>query len=183
MSAGMFDPLATGSARVAAVQELEWRVIIPAPEDAPARPPAHPTLGRPSMRWEYRDGANWLSGYVCRFDGVSASSPSTSMESSSGIEDGGKEIRSLVFAEHKRRGRQWRWQGFPKPRPLYGLDRLAARPEAPVVICEGEKAADAAGKLLLDYVAVTSPGGRRRPRLCRLVGARRLSRRHLARCR
>jgi putative DNA primase/helicase len=60
---------------------------------------------------------------------------------------------------HPEYGREWRWLGFPKPRPLYGLDRLAARPKAPVVVTEGEKAADAAALLLLDHVAVTSPGG------------------------
>jgi putative DNA primase/helicase len=72
---------------------------------------------------------------------------------------GGKEIRSLVLAEHKKWGRQWRRLGFPKPRPLYGLDRLEARSDAPVVVTKGEKAADAAGELLPDHVAVTSPGG------------------------
>ena len=45
------------------------------------------------------------------------------------------------------------------PRPLYGLERLAARPEVRVIITEGEKAADAAGALLPGWVAVTSPGG------------------------
>ena len=66
---------------------------------------------------------------------------------------------SLVFAEHPKFGRRWWWHGLPKPRPLYGLDRLAARPAAPVIICEGEKAADAAGALLPDHVVMTSPGG------------------------
>ena len=47
------------------------------------------------------------------------------------------------------------------PRPLYGLERLAARPEVRVIITEGEKAADAAGALLPGWVAVTSPGGAR----------------------
>jgi len=50
--------------------------------------------------------------------------------------------------------REWRWKNVPTPRPLYGLDRLAAHPDAPVVICEGEKAADAAARLLPDHVAV-----------------------------
>jgi putative DNA primase/helicase len=74
------------------------------------------------------------------------------------VPGGGKEIRSLVFAEQKKWGRQWRWLGFPKPRPLYGLDRLAARPDAPVIVTEGETAADAAAELLPDHVAITSPG-------------------------
>ena len=70
-----------------------------------------------------------------------------------------KEIRSLIYAEHPKFGRQWRWLGFPRPRPLYGLDRLAERPDAPAIVTEGEKAADAAGALLPDHVAITSPGG------------------------
>ena len=51
-------------------------------------------------------------------------------------------------------------KGFPDPpRPLYGLARLAQRPDAPVLVVEGEKAADAAGKTFPDYVCVTSPFG------------------------
>jgi hypothetical protein len=141
----MFDPLPKGSneAPPARPAAPEWRVILPVPEDAPAPPSKHPTLGAGAARWEYRDAAGRLLGFICRFDPKA-----------------GKEIRGLVFAEHKKWGRQqWRWLGFPKPRPLYGLDRLAARPEAPVIVTEGEKAADAAGTLLADYVAMTSPGG------------------------
>jgi putative DNA primase/helicase len=36
---------------------------------------------------------------------------------------------------------------------------LAARNDAPVLICEGEKSADAAALIFPDYVCVTSPGG------------------------
>ena len=56
---------------------------------------------------------------------------------------------------------EWRWKSWDVPRPLYGLDRLAAHPEVPVIIAEGEKAADAAGALLPRWVAVTSPEGSR----------------------
>jgi putative DNA primase/helicase len=73
--------------------------------------------------------------------------------------DGEKEYLPLSFAEHPRYGRAWRWKGLPKPRPLYGLDRLAARPDAPVVLAEGEKAADAAGELLPNHVATASLNG------------------------
>ena len=51
----------------------------------------------------------------------------------------------------------WRWLGIPEPRPLYGLDRLAAKTNAPVLVTEGEKAADAAGSLFSGFVAITSP--------------------------
>ncbi len=42
---------------------------------------------------------------------------------------------------------------------MYGLDRLAARPNAPVIVTEGEKAADGAATLFPEHEAVTSPGG------------------------
>ncbi len=45
------------------------------------------------------------------------------------------------------------------PRPLYGLDLLASRPDAPVLIVEGEKAADAGRIRFPGYVVVTWPGG------------------------
>ena len=143
MTAGMFDPVPKGSANVVPLRAEEWRTIMPVPDDAPATPSEHPKLGVPSMRSAYRDRIGRLMGYVWRFD----------------VPDSGKQIRSLVFGEHKRWGRQWRWLGFRKPRPLYGLDRLTARPDAPVVITEGERAADAVSAVLPDHVAITSPGG------------------------
>ena len=53
----------------------------------------------------------------------------------------------------------WHWKHPLEPRPLYGLDRLAERLDAPVLIVEGEKAADAAAELLPEHVAVTWEGG------------------------
>ena len=101
------------------------------------------------MRWEYRDASGCLLGIVDRYHG----------------EDGTKEVRPLAYAEHQKWGRQWRWLGLPRPRPLYGLDRLAVRPAAPVVVVEGEKSADAATSLLPEHVVVTSFGGGKVARL------------------
>ncbi|MDD2878442.1 MAG: AAA family ATPase [Acidiphilium sp.] len=53
----------------------------------------------------------------------------------------------------------WQWRHWSGPKPLYGLDQLEQRPDAPVIVCEGEKAADAAAALFPDYVAITWPGG------------------------
>ncbi len=53
----------------------------------------------------------------------------------------------------------WRWPAFSAPQPLYGLERLAARLDAPVMVVEGEKTADAAQRHFSDHVAVTWPGG------------------------
>jgi hypothetical protein len=44
-------------------------------------------------------------------------------------------------------------------RPLYGLDKLAANSSASVVICEGEKVADAAARIFRKSVCITSPNG------------------------
>jgi DNA primase len=45
------------------------------------------------------------------------------------------------------------------PWPLYGLDRLAARAEAQVIVLEGEKSADAASHLFPDFVAISWMSG------------------------
>ena len=85
-----------------------------------------------------------LLGYVLRFN----------------LPSGGKEFLPATFCRHATSGaREWRFKAWAVPRPLYGLDRLAARPTAPVIVTEGEKSADAAATLLPDYVAVTSPNG------------------------
>ncbi len=44
-------------------------------------------------------------------------------------------------------------------RPLYNLDQIAARPADPVLVVEGEKAADAAQTLCPEYVCTTWAGG------------------------
>ena len=56
------------------------------------------------------------------------------------------------------------WQGdkgtaWPTPRPLYNLCAVAARPEAGVLVCEGEKTADRASELFPKLVVVSWPNG------------------------
>ena len=63
----------------------------------------------------------------------------------------GKKIRPLTWT-----GSAWSWKSPPKPRPLYWPRRI---PGAPVLIAEGEKAADAAAKLFPDHAVCTWPGG------------------------
>ncbi|ACK50488.1 conserved hypothetical protein [Methylocella silvestris BL2] len=118
------------------------RAVVPAPAAPPGPPTKHPTLGEPSARWTYLTAKGELAGFVCRFD-----------------RKGGKQFRPLVFFEEDDGARAWRWEAWSAPRPLYGLERLAQRPSAPVLLCEGEKAADAAGKLLPGHVCITSPNG------------------------
>jgi uncharacterized protein (DUF927 family) len=56
-------------------------------------------------------------------------------------------------------GHGWQSKHWPAPRPLYNLDRVAARPHAPIIVCEGEKAADAAACIFPKFIATTSSGG------------------------
>lgn len=91
--------------------------------------PEPPTAGAEQF-WRYSE-----TFYVCRFpDPVK-----------------GKKIRPLLW-----NGSAWVWKHHAKPRPLYWARRNAG---APVLIAEGEKAADAAAKLFPDHAVCTWPGG------------------------
>lgn len=58
---------------------------------------------------------------------------------------------------------RWLYKAPPKPRPLYGLKGLYKRPEAPVLVTEGEKATLAAhnSRIWKRYTPITSSGGAR----------------------
>lgn len=116
--------------------------ILPVSPDAPEPGFRHPAHGTASAHWAYRDETGRLLGYVARFD----------------LEDG-KEILPRTWCRKPDGSACWRWKSFPVPRPLYGLDRLAARSNAPVLLVEGEKTADAAQGRLPGHVGVTWPGG------------------------
>ena len=61
----------------------------------------------------------------------------------------GKETRPQRYGQL--RGRLgWHWKGWPSDDacPLYRLPELLAASDVPVLLCEGEKAADAAAELL-----------------------------------
>ena len=123
----------------------EWVSVVPVPKDAPG-PRPHPTLGRSSARWIYRDAEGRLAGWVLRWDG-----------------DSGKEIRPLTWGRMSNEpegSERWEWRAWSGAAPLYGLDLLAAHPDVPVLVVEGEKTAHAAQDYFDDtLVAVTSPGG------------------------
>jgi len=53
----------------------------------------------------------------------------------------------------------WHKKAPATPRPLYGLNRLATRPDVPVLLCEGEKAADAAQTMFIDHACISWFGG------------------------
>ena len=89
-----------------------------------------------------------LAGYVTRRDLLN---PST----------GEREKRMVPwsFCMFPDGSKRWTQQGIPEPRPLYGLPQLLQNPEAPLLVCEGEKTAEAAQKLFPHWVCITSMGG------------------------
>ncbi|WP_434706838.1 DUF927 domain-containing protein [Pseudomonas sp. D4-18] len=128
----------------------EWIAIQPIPVEAMNKCPAkHRQHGAPSKVWIYRDAQGQPLMALYRFD--------------LGPDEDGKPRK--VFAPltwcQRPDGQttQWRWQGLPDPRPLLRLDELSQRLDAPVVLCEGEKAADAAAELMPSYVATCWPNG------------------------
>lgn len=113
--------------------------IIPAPSPAPISVINY--KGTPSAVYHYKNAEGQTIGYTLRYDHA----------------DGTKDVKPLFYFPPS----QWKFKGISQgnPRPIYGLDRLANNPEKPVVIVEGEKAADFGQKILPDYVVVTWLGG------------------------
>lgn len=122
-----------------------WKPLWPVPTEAGEPPKAHPNRGIPARIFTYRDPWGLLIGFVCRFI----------------TSDGGKDDIPLVFAEHAKSGkREWRWMAFAEQdRPLYGLDRAGAKPQATLLFVEGEKCADAGDQAMPELAALSWPGG------------------------
>jgi putative DNA primase/helicase len=114
--------------------------IVPVPEEALPLSYKHPYFGQPNEIWPYHTGDGELAGFV----GVFVDN------------DGRVHRRPLTYC---RSGQKtgWRAEGFPTPYPLFNLPELMTRPEAPVIIVNDERHADAAAKLFPTHVAVCSP--------------------------
>lgn len=119
------------------------RHVSPVPDSAPEPPAKHPRHGAHSAQWCYRDPDGQVLSYQRRFE-----TPD------------GKQFSPVTLWVNTDNGSLfWRHAKAPGQQPLYRLDQLYARPDAPVCLCEGEKAADAAQRLLPDFVTTTSANG------------------------
>lgn len=128
-------------------KQAAWVPIMPIPEGTEVTCPRHHySSGEPSKVWEYRDADNRLLMKVMRFDVTKQGERQ-------------KDYRPLVFAKSSNKDSAWRWMQPPNNRPLYGLNYLARKPKAVVVLTEGEKAADAATALLPSMVCMSWAGG------------------------
>lgn len=100
--------------------------------------------------WPYCGVDGLLWGYACRIE-----------------KDGKKDVIPMTWKVNPETGEARFKQGaLPEPRLLYGTEALAANPKANIILVEGEKAADAARRLLdgRPGLVLTWPGG------CKAVG-------------
>ena len=105
------------------------------PEAAAAR-----LFGRPPDKvWRYANAGGEIAFYVCRWDEP----------------NGDKVIRPVSWFA----GEGWRFRAWPLNRPLYNREKIAAQPDAPIVVGEGEKTADALAQIFPESAATTSSGG------------------------
>jgi hypothetical protein len=131
--------------------KAEKRAIVPVPTHVMPLRYRHPEYGDPAVSYEYRLASGELAGYTCRFDIVNAD----------GSPD--KEVLPVTYCDLGSGRFGWRAKGIPEPRPLYRLPDLLARPDAPILVCEGEKTVEAAAKRFPDYVVTTPMHGARSP--------------------
>ncbi len=71
----------------------------------------------------------------------------------------GKEILPIAWTRKADGTQGWAVKQLPDPRPLYNLHLLTKKPNAPVVVVEGEGKCDDAVKVFPEYVTTTSCGG------------------------
>jgi len=126
--------------------------IIPVPANAPSCSFALPEIGKPSVLYPYHNAVGQLLGYIARFDTIN---PETSEPK--------KIILPVCFCELSNGKRGWRSVGMPKPRPLYNLLEITARADTPILVAEGEKAAEAGKLLFPDYISTTPMHGAKSP--------------------
>ena len=98
---------------------------------------SHYRLGKPSQVWKYSN-----EFYVYRFE----------------TKKNGKEFRPVSWD-----GKKWQWRGPKGQLPLYRLNQIESKADASIVICEGEKAADAAVRFFPDSVTTTTAHGSKSP--------------------
>lgn len=103
----------SGNGAAAAAPPVQQKQAVLVPDHAPACIFTHPSYGEPSATWTYRDAQHRILHHVARYD-----------------VDGKKHYCPFVWD-----GKRWQKHHWQEPRPLYGLDDLAMRPDAPFLLC------------------------------------------------
>ena len=140
----------------------DWQPMVPPPADTP-KPPDSMFSGFDTT-YDYTDLNDQVTHYVGR------------------IEARGDKAKQFIPITYGRLNGKlgWHRKAPNAPLPLYGLNRLASMPDATVILCEGEKAADAAQAMFLDYACLSWSGGtgknlRRPPRAAQAAQRHRLA--------
>ncbi len=141
--------------RKAKEEDGKWQPILPVPDFAPKthkrtfskqrKGKYHP--GEFITSWAYHGQDGSLLGYAARFEWLF---------------DGKREkdVVPVTYCRNIDTGEmEWKNVSFPKPRPLYNLHHLASMPDAVVMLCEGEKKADAVMRMLPGVVGMAWAGG------------------------
>ena len=147
-----------GPARGSAKDDDGWDHIVPVPDTIPDPDMHHWIFGKPAASWLYRDAKGGRICFIGRYNKA----------------DGDKEFWPTTWWKNRNTGEErWRWKNVPDPHPLYGLELLAQQPNAPVMVFEGEKKADAAPRVfpdrcrrLADEWRAVATAGRVEPAAC-----------------
>jgi hypothetical protein len=137
-------------------REVNWVPLLPVPDDAPPLVGADGwTLGiwnqnktkfsrmKPARADAYLDAEGRLLGYVLRIE----------------FDDGKKITPMVTWCVGPNGTQQWCMRRFPAMRPMLGLDAIALKPRAPVLVVEGEKCRAAGAGALPMYAVASWPGG------------------------
>ncbi|HEX2958320.1 MAG TPA: hypothetical protein VHO70_15910, partial [Chitinispirillaceae bacterium] len=122
-------------------KKITWKPIFPVPDDVPEPPSVFKrnegtkgnikSVSYPITHyWAYRNEHGALLGYVTRFQGPLK-----------------KETPPLTYCCNSDNKRDWRFLGFPEPKPLFNWTRIAQAPKQKILIVEGEKCAQALQEL------------------------------------
>jgi hypothetical protein len=131
-------------------KDEDGELISPVPDEAP--PPNFILYGRkPSFVWRYLNALGQTLHFTARYEPRQPGDD--------------KDIYPFTYRLLLNGKKRWKTKGYPRDLslPIYGLNLLAAHPNAIVVIVEGEKCADAANALFrsagVDAVAISLMGG------------------------
>lgn len=123
-----------------------FKPILPPPDGASAPDLVHSKFGMAIHRWKYINSLGCVEGYVCLYGYPD--------------EDGIYQKSYLPLRYGIKNGiEDWHIVGWKDGRPLYNGHLIQSRPGDPILVVEGEKAADKAAELFPEYVVVTSMGG------------------------
>lgn len=124
--------------------ESHLKQVVPIPtKESGLRPrlPEHPTHGKPDHLFPYFTANGGLAYTIARWD--------------AGAKLAGKIIRPLTLWEYPGGKLEWKWQK-PDVWLLFNLNQFSLRPDAPVLVVEGEGKARVAEALWPDYIVTTS---------------------------